>query len=1006
MRVSSPTLIGRRTELERLSAALGRTRAGGSAAVLVAGEAGVGKSRLVAAFMPTARAAGALVLVGGCIDLGDGGIPYAPIVEAIRTWLRSAPEERVRRVIGPGRAELARLVPDLGPSLAVRPSTPNALSIGSSQGRLFELLLGFLARLTSDGPVVVVIEDLHWSDRSTLDLVRFLVRNIGDLPVMLLMTYRSDALHRRHPLVPFLAEMERSGGTETMALGPFDRHDLAAMLRAIAGPDVDARLIDTIHARSNGNAFFAEELLVAARDRASELPPTLRAVLLARVLDLGPDAQELLRVASAGGHRVDPRLVAAATGMTETVLYAALRETVARQILVPDERSAEERFVFRHALLQEVVYDDLLPGERSRLHAAFAQILEAAVSRDDGRQPDATVASELAFHWGAAHDLPRAFDAALRAARIAEAGYAFAEALAWYERALELWDRVPEAVARTGSDHVEVLTAAAGAARFSDPARSVAHLVAALALVEPSQDPVRAAMLRVRLGRAEWISGHGDLALEAHRTAVALVPSGSPPEARARALAGLAQILNLQDRYAEARPLAEEAVALAVTAGAHQIEGHARNSRAVARSQDGEIEEALQDLRDALRIAQEIGDVDDIGRAYTNQVWVLKVAGRYAEAIELAFEAVAIARRLGFLAFLGTHLLCNAADLLFALGRWSESEEAVHQVELIGAFGLNEILARELGARLATVRGEFDRAEHELQAIEARAARTMDRQCIGPVQATLAELALWRRRPADALRAASAGIERVGHGSAMTVAPLLVLGLRACADLAVLARAHRSTERLTDALARAAELRDAIAARNTSLEPTRAGLAPPSTAWASLAEAEWSRAVGPSDPAAWAAAVEACERMAQPYPASYARYRQAEAVLAAHGDRAVASSLITAALERCIALGAHPMREELEALARRARMVIGGPSLVPASQGALGLQVEAARLGLTAREHEVLALVAAGRTNRQIAEQLFISEKTASVHVSNILSKLGVEGRSEAAVVAHRLGLG
>jgi predicted ATPase len=286
MRVSSPTFIGRGDELGRLTAALQRTRDGHSAVVLVAGEAGVGKTRLIDQFATASRAEAALVLIGGCIDLGDGGVPYAPIVEALRSWIRAAPEPQVDRVVGPGRAELARLVPDLGSVHPDGPSGANALSIGSEQGRFFELFLGMLGRLAIDDPTLLVIEDLHWSDRSTLDLVTFLVRGLRDVRVMLVLTYRSDEIHRRHPLLPFIAELERSGRVERLDLEPFDRRELGTMLKAIAGPDVDARLVETIHARSNGNAFFAEELLVSVRDRSLELPPTLRAVLLARVMGL------------------------------------------------------------------------------------------------------------------------------------------------------------------------------------------------------------------------------------------------------------------------------------------------------------------------------------------------------------------------------------------------------------------------------------------------------------------------------------------------------------------------------------------------------------------------------------------------------------------------------------------------------------------------------------------------------------------------------------------------
>jgi DNA-binding CsgD family transcriptional regulator len=1004
MRVSSPTLIGRTDELGRLAAALRRTREGDSATVLVAGEAGVGKTRLISEFADAARAEGSLVLIGGCIDLGEGGVPYAPISEALRSWIRVTPDAQVAQVVGPGRAELARLVPDLGPVHADDPPSGNALSIGSSQGRFFELFLGMLGRLAARDPIVLVIEDLHWSDRSTLDLVTFLVRGLRHVPVMLVLTYRTDEVDRRHPLLPFLAESERSGRVERLVVQPLDRRELGAMLKAIGGPEIDARLVDTIHARSNGNAFFAEELLVAAGDPSTELPPTLREVLLARVMGLSTEAQDLLRVASAGGQRVDPRLLLSATGMEDGALYAVLRETVARQVLVPDARSETESYVFRHDLLQEAVYDDLLPGERTRLHAAFARTLEAAASAGNGDLArDTTHTSELAYHWYAAHDLPRAFDAALRAADAAEASYAFPEALAWFERALELWDRVPGMDARTDRDRVDVLVAAAGVARFSDPARAVAHLRYALGMVDESTEPVRAAQLHVRLGRAEWIDGHGDLALEAHRTAVRLVPAGSPLEARARALAGLAQILNLQDRYTEAKPLAEEAVELARAGGARQIEGHALNSRAVARSQEGEIDAALRDLEEALGIAETIRDVDDIGRAYTNRVSVLKVGGRFEEAITLAFEAVTVARRLGFLGFQGTHLLCNAADLLFSLGRWDECEAAVHQVETIGARGINELLVRELGARLALVQGRFEDAARELRAIAPRSARTMDRQCIGPVQSSLAELALWQDRPADALEAARGGIELVGHGSARTLAPLLAFGLRACADLAVLARARKTVEALADVSRQGAEFRDLALAHHVETGGTRPSPGSQSAAWSALSEAEWSRLDGASDATAWATTASIWEGLGQPYPTGYARYREAEALLAARGDRARASAALAQAIGIASSLGAVPLREEAEALARHARIVIGEPALAetaPMTQADAG-----ARLGLTARELEVLALVAAGKTNQEIADALFITRKTASVHVSNILGKLGVAGRVEAALMAHRLGL-
>jgi hypothetical protein len=356
-----------------------------------------------------------------------------------------------------GRSELARLVPDLGSTGdGVSEGAGGAMNAGSIQGRLFELVLAVLQRLADRGPIVLIVEDLHWSDRSTRDLLAFLVRNVRDMGVALVLTYRSDELHRRHPLLPFLAEIERSGRVERLDLGRFDRRELAAQLSAIAGPDLDPVLVDSIHARSSGNPFFAEELLVSARDMGtSELPPTLREVLLAHVAGLTEPAQELLRVASAAGQRVDPVLLAALTGIDPAALYETLREAVGHHILVPEVLGGEERYAFRHALLQEAVYSDLLPGERTRLHAAYARALDEARLAGDGSR-----LSELAYHWYAAHDLPRAFEAARTAAAADESRYAFAEALAHYERALSSGTPSPRRW-RAPVDRVDLLAAAA-----------------------------------------------------------------------------------------------------------------------------------------------------------------------------------------------------------------------------------------------------------------------------------------------------------------------------------------------------------------------------------------------------------------------------------------------------------------------------------------------------------------------------------------------------------------
>ena len=888
-RVSSPFLIGRSIEVDRLRAALQLARERRSSATLVAGEAGVGKTRLVTEFADLARADGAEVLLGGCIVLGDGALPYAPVVEALRGLVRRVPADELDALLGQGRSELARLLPDLGPAADEQVS---GLSVGSAQGRLFELLLAVLERLAARTPVVFIVEDLQWSDRSTRDLLGFLVRNLRESAVMLVLTYRSDELHRRHPLLPFLAEIGRAGSVDRLELTPFDRTDMAEQLRAIAGHDVDTALIESIHARSGGNAFFAEELLVAAgEDGRSELPSTLRDVLLARVADLAEGTQEFLRVASAAGQRVDPALLAAAAAMDEAALYEALRESVGRQVLVPDPTAGIERYAFRHALVQEAVYDDLLPGERTRLHAAFAQTLE---TRSGG---DASHAAELAYHWFAAHDLPRALESAVVAGTVAEAGFAFPEALAQYERAIDLWDHVPDAAARAGLDRIDLLAALAGVARFHEPSRAVAQIQAAIRLVAEATDPVRRGLLHERLGRYAWIAGQGELAKQAYVTAMRLIPPEPPTEARARAVAGLAQILMLGGHFDESSVLADEALALARAVGARDIEGHAMNTRGVDRGVSGDLERGLADLAAALTIAEELAIVDDIGRAHANSVWILEGAGRLDEAIALAEVGIAAAGRLGSMRFFGSHMLCNAGDDLYRLGRWDESDRAAERAEAACPLGINEILLHELMGRLAMARGRYEEAAGLLQPLAPLAERAVDIQFVGPVRASLAELALWQGRPDDAAAQVAAAIRLVDFTPEVKIGEVYALGLRAHADAAERARARRSPEQVARAVQAGEELLEAMRGRHADVLARRPAFEQLSEAWVRLCEAETKRLHRRADPDAWIACVESWERLRRPYVVAYARWREAEARLASRGERGLAAAALRAALE-------------------------------------------------------------------------------------------------------------
>src|SRR5215211_4284735 len=395
-RVSSPVLVGRDAEVARLNAALERAAAGRPAIVVVAGEAGVGKTRLVAGLLGRAGERGAVALSGGCLDVGEGVLAYAPMVEALRPLVGVLDAGELERVLGGARGELARLVPELGPPDGGRPAeAPLAPT------RLFELLLGVLHRLAERGPVLLVVEDLHWADQSIRDLLGFLVRNLRG-GVALVLTFRSDELHRRRPLRPFLAELDRSGRAERLELDRLGRRELAELLAAILEEPAAPALVAEILGRSEGNPFFAEELLAAHLD-GTRLPSALRDVVLARVEALSEPTQRVLEVAAVAGSRVDHELLAAVVEQETDELVGLLREAVTRHVLAVDEANA---YVFRHALVQEAIYDDLLPVQRGPLHAAYARALERRIERrgdGSGASSDSVVErGQLAYHWYAA----------------------------------------------------------------------------------------------------------------------------------------------------------------------------------------------------------------------------------------------------------------------------------------------------------------------------------------------------------------------------------------------------------------------------------------------------------------------------------------------------------------------------------------------------------------------------------------------------------------------------
>ena len=975
----SPVLVGREDELARLRAAVARTVAGEPGVVLVGGEAGVGKSRLLEAALDGQD--GVRVLTGACIELGEG-LPFVPVVEVLRTVVRTTPPDDLDRLLGPARRELGRLLPEL----AVAGEPPAG---GGSTAQLFELVLGVLGRLGRERPLVLVVEDLHWADRSTLDLVAFLVRALQGLRVLLVVSYRSDEVDRRSPLRPLLSGWERLRGVERLQLEPFGREQVAAQVTAILGEPAAPALVELLLDRSEGNAFFVEELVRTLRDGASEheLPPSLRDVLLTRAERLSPEAQRVLRTAAVAGRWVPERLLAAVAALPPAELYAALREVVDASLLVvhPSGRG----YSFRHALTRDAVYEDLLPGERSDLHTAYAQVLDEdpLLLEDDGGSVSAT----LALHRYAAHDLPRALAASVRAGREALDAFAAAEARRHLERALEVWRGVPDAEALAGADEAEVLGLAGRAAVLAgDPDRALPLFARACDLVDADADPERAGLLAEQQAGALRVLGEDVRSVEVLEAALARLPESRPGRARTGALSALASALTrMGDR--RAHEVGRAAVAAARASADRAAEADALVSLGTSLVYLQDPEAGMADIRAGLQIALSTEDHWTAVRGYINLSDTFEGLGRHREAADAAREGMDLAARTGLTRSLGAFLAGNLVEPLVRMGEWREAERLAGEALALGLSGMFAATFHELLGSVAVLCGRTDEALAHAREGRRQVRNTQESQFTEALSWLEAEAARATGDPDRALAVTRAALEDPDPGwSGRYAWPLGWLAARLVADRSALARDRGEPVPSAD--------RDEVLGIALAHEEGR--LPPAPDAYRAMAEAELARAAGTPGPDLWRTAVGLWERVGDAWPLAYSRFRLAE-VLCASGEQPAAAEPLTAAVRSARALGARPLLDDAVALARRARLRVEDDER-PAAPVPAG---PAAAFGLTEREREVLALVAAGRSNGQIATELYISRKTASVHVSNILAKLGVAGRVEAAAVAHRQGL-
>jgi DNA-binding CsgD family transcriptional regulator/tetratricopeptide (TPR) repeat protein len=985
-RLTSNQFVGRAAELEELDLALREAAEGRPGLVLIGGDSGVGKTRLVAELESRLADRDVTVLRGEAVEQGEGELPFAPLTSAFRPLVRA--RHPAFEALGPGsRDELAALLPGLEHAGSRRSERHDP----SAQVRLFEALLELLDMISEERPVLLILEDVHWADRSTRTFASFLARSLRGERVLAALTYRTDELHRRHPLRALLSELERLEGVRRIELSPFDRDELTEVLADILCAEPDDPLVDRLFSRGEGNALYTEELLAAGLDGRGAAPQSLRDAFLLRIERLTNEAQRAAR-AIAAGHRLDEQMIGAVTGIDPQPLQAALREAVSEQVLVAGD---DDRLMFRHALLREALYDDLLPGERGELHLALAHVLEARCADDD--EQEAELAAAIAGHYAAAGDQPAALRATVRAALAAREVHAYGEAADLAERALELWPRVPDAREALPLTRLDLLELAAAAHSIAgDRGRAETLLEVALEELDPGLDERRYAGLLARKARIQWSLNRGLEAVATAERALSLLPADDVSVERASLMAWLARTRFLRGRYRDAIADGEAALEAATAAGDPHTEGEVLNTLGMARISVGDVDPGVALLRRSIEIGQATGDVDNLGYAYSNLADMLGLhAARTKEAIEVAREGLAaIPRRMPRLY---DWAMLTVAQLSFEAGDW---DAARAHIELPSAPpDAQSIFRMLLEADVALGEGADELATQRLGEAELYVESSTEPQWIGWFGALRGEQLRRAHQLPEARAAIEHALDRVElcTDDVMNIARVAAAGARIEADIAQRARDLRERAQERDAIARARiqlQRLDAAAHQGGPIE----------RAWQTVGKAELARARGREAPTLWLAAADEWDSVDRPYQAAVMRWQAAEAQVEA-GERDDAARLAGLALETAERLGSRWLSDEVRDLVQRARLSLGAEHAPHSTTEGPASEDGEDPFGLTPRERQVLALIAEGATNRQIGAALFMAEKTASVHVSRILAKLGVRSRTQAAAVAHRLHL-
>ncbi|PVG83974.1 LuxR family transcriptional regulator [Nocardioides gansuensis] len=967
--------VGRVRELTALRAAVRRAAEGAPGAVLIAGEAGGGKSRLVRALLEEPSRPEPLVLRTQCVDLGDPGLPYLAVVDLVRAV----------QAVGATDSEVASILDGL--PVLTRLTDRNAVrddAVDESRRlQVFDAMTALLAGVGRiRGPVLVAIEDLQWVDWSSAECFRFLLSRVQAERLLVVATVRTDGLAGRPLTRHLVSELGRLPWVQRLDLQPFDATEVAEFLAHLDRGPVDAGVADVVFRRTQGNPYYVQTLAAGAlhHGRIDEgMPRGLSDLLVGRLDRLPDDVRTVLRCAAVVGRHAPDRLLRGAAGLSDAAVTDAMGVAVAEGLVTPER----EGYSFTHDLLRDAVYDDLLPGERARWHLTVGGVLEAWTAGP-------AAPAEVAHHFAQAQDAARALQWSIRAADEAMRVLAPGEAHHHLAQALEAWPLVDDPAALAGRSQGRVAVQAARAARLAgEPTQAIEWARRAIQLCDAEGDGSGGVQARAELVRQLVEIDATDQTVGPAQEAVRLAESaGVDASTGALARTVLARALLAARRTDEARPQAERALAEAKGAEVPSLEVEALTTEAFLDEIDGDLEAAARRLRTALLLARAEGELAAELRAHYALASLHYYNGDVGGSLPVLREAMARVTESGLLwSAPGLELRLLHAIALYASGELHASLEAAHAPETRPPDVAAARLAA-VGCYAAVACGHPD-AVRRLAGL--RESWHADPQVALVAGGCEADHLAWEGDTAGAVAVAERAqvhLDTVAGEGMYGGLWLSALGLAALADEATTCRRRRDEAGASAALRRG----DVLLHRVEQLVEGGHGrpglLGPEGRAWHARALAEHARLSGEPAVEEWRRALEAYG-YGHVYEQARCHWRLAEALIAA-GDRDAARRHAEAAAASAERMQALPLRRAVAATVSQARL--GGGETTAESV-------------LTRREQDVLALVAEGLTNREIGKRLFISEKTASVHLSNLMAKLNVSSRTEAVTVAQRRGL-